>query len=79
MRGRWLLGREGMPTTEALHLIERFSRPNFNTLRYEPTIDDPGAYTRPWSGGWNLRWVAQRMEEYFCQDNERDSKNLVGE
>ena len=37
----WLLGREGMPTTEALHLIERFSRPDFNTLRYEPTVDDP--------------------------------------
>jgi hypothetical protein len=75
----WLLGREGMPTTDALHLIERFSRPDYNTLRYEPTIDDPGAYTRPWSGGWNLRWNEQPMQEYFCQDNERDSKNLVGE
>ena len=75
----WLLGREGMPTTEALHLIERFSRPDFNTLRYEPTIDDPGAYTKPWSGGWNIRWVTTDMEEYFCQDNERDSRNLVGQ
>ena len=75
----WLLGREGMPTTEALHLIERFSRPDFNTLRYEPTIDDPGAYTKPWSGGWNIRWVTTDMEEYFCQDNERDSLNLVGQ
>ena len=75
----WLLGREGMPTTEALHLTERFSRPDFNTLRYEPTIDDPGAYTKPWSGGWNLRWAEQPMEEYFCQDNERDSRNLIGE
>jgi len=75
----WLLGREGMPTTEALHLIERFSRPDFNTLHYEPTIDDPGAYTKPWSGGWNIRWVTTDMEEYFCQDNERDSRNLVGQ
>ena len=74
----WLLGREGMPTTEALHLIERFSRPNFNTLHYEPTIDDPGAYTRPWSGAWNLRWSENDMEEYFCQDNERDSHVLMG-
>jgi hypothetical protein len=74
----WLLGREGMPTTDALHLIERFSRPDFNTLRYEPTIDDPGAYTKPWSGGWNLRWNDQDMEEYFCQDNERDSHQLMG-
>jgi hypothetical protein len=74
----WILGREGMPTTDALHLVERFSRPNFNTLRYEPTIDDPGAYTKPWSGGWNLRWVEQEQEEYFCQDNERDSHQLLG-
>ncbi len=75
----WLLGREGMPTTEALRLTERFSRPNFDTLRYEPTINDPGAYTRPWSGGWNLRWIPTDPDEYFCQDNERDSKNLVGD
>jgi hypothetical protein len=75
----WLLGREGMPTTDELHLIERFSRPNFDTLRYEPTIDDPGAYTRPFTGGWNIRWQDREQEEYFCQDNERDSKNLVGE
>jgi hypothetical protein len=74
----WLLGREGMPTTDALRLTERFSRPNFNTLRYEPTIDDPGAYTKPWSGGWNLRWIENDPEEYFCQDNERDSDNLLG-
>ena len=56
-RGDGFSAGKGMPTTVALHLIERFSRPNFNTLRYEPTIDDPGAYTRPWSGGWNLRWI----------------------
>ena len=35
----------GLPTTEALHLTERIARPDFNTLRYEMTIDDPGAYT----------------------------------
>ena len=55
------------------------TRTDFNTLRYEPTVDDPGAYTKPWSGGWNLRWVSEDMEEYFCQDNERDSRNLVGQ
>ena len=26
-----------------------------------------------------LRWIADDMEEYFCQDNERDSRNLVGQ
>ncbi len=40
----------GLPHTEALHLTERISRPDFNTLKYEVTVDDPGAYTRPWTG-----------------------------
>ena len=39
----------GLPHTKQLSLIERFSRPNFDTLHYEVTIDDPGAYTKPWS------------------------------
>ena len=46
----WMSGRPvGMVHTDQLHLIERISRPDFNTLRYEATIDDPGAYTRPWT------------------------------
>jgi hypothetical protein len=50
--------------------VERFSRPDFDTLRYDVTIDDPGAYTRTWSAGWTLRWVpGEDMPEYFCQDN----------
>jgi len=60
----------GLPHTEALHLTERFSRPNFDTLRYEVTVDDPRTYTRPWTGGWTLRWVPDReIEEYFCEEN----------
>jgi len=60
----------GLPHTEQLHLVERFSRPDFDTLRYDVTIDDPGAYTRQWSTGWTLRWVAdQEMPKHFCQDN----------
>ena len=39
--------RGGLPHTDALHLTERFSRPDFDTLRYEVTVDDPKAYTRP--------------------------------
>ena len=39
----------GLPHTDQLRLIERFSRPDFDTLKYDVTVDDPGAYTRPWS------------------------------
>ena len=60
----------GLPHTDKLSLVERFSRPDYDTLRYEVTIDDPGAYTKPWSSGWELKWVGgEDLPVYFCQDN----------
>ena len=41
--------RNGMPHTRFLHLIERYTRVDMNRIRYEVTVDDPGAYTRPCS------------------------------
>jgi len=60
----------GLPHTQQLHLVERFTRTDMNTLRYEVTIDDPGAYMRTWSAGWTLQWVAgEDLPSYYCQDN----------
>jgi hypothetical protein len=60
----------GLPHTEQLKLIERFTRTDLDTLKYEVTVDDPGAYTRPWSATWNLRWVAsEELPVHICQDN----------
>ena len=60
----------GLPHTEQLHLVERFTRTDMNTLRYEVTIDDAGAYTRTWSAGWTLQWVAgEELPAAYCQDN----------
>jgi hypothetical protein len=60
----------GLPHSGELHLVERISRPNFDTLRYEVTVDDPGAYTKPWSSSWTLQWVAgEELPPYYCQDN----------
>jgi hypothetical protein len=60
----------GLPHTDRLHLVERFTRTDMNTLRYEVTIDDPGAYTRTWTSGWNLNWIAnEELPVFFCQDN----------
>jgi len=67
--GSWIEA-EGFPHTDRLHLIERFSRTNFNTLKYEVTVDDPGAYTKVWNGGFNLRWNGgAELFEYVCQEN----------
>ena len=60
----------GLPHTEQLKLIEKLSRPNLDTLKYDLLVDDPGAYTRPWSTSWTLRWVAGKdMPRHLCQEN----------
>ena len=41
-----------------------------DTLEYQVTIDDPGAYTRPWTSSWTLTWVPDaELPSYYCQDN----------
>jgi hypothetical protein len=71
---QWVAG--SYPTTEQLHLIERITRPNLKTLVYEVTFDDPGAYTKPWSGRWTItettasKWIpGGEIFEYICQDS----------
>jgi hypothetical protein len=67
---RFWFSNGGLPHTDQLHLTERISRPDVNILKYEVTIDDPGAYTKPWSSSWNLQWVAgEELPPYYCQDN----------
>jgi len=76
---RFWLTREGIPHTEFLHLTERFTRTDYDTLKYEATVDDPGAYTKPWTGGWLIRWQQdQELYEYVCQDNNKDPKHMFG-
>jgi hypothetical protein len=76
---QWLAG--SYPTTEQLHLIERISRPNLKSLTYEATVDDPGAYSKPWMVRWTINeksassWIeGGEAFEYICQD---DGSNLV--
>jgi len=69
--GNWL-SVMGAVQTSQLHLIERFTRVDYNTLRYEATIDDPGAYTRPFKIGWNHAWGAgQELVELVCAENNK--------
>jgi hypothetical protein len=76
---RFWFSNGGLPHTESLRLTEKFSRPDFNTLQYEVTVNDPGAYTRPWTSRSTLQWVAnQDIGLYFCEDNNKDVEHLVG-
>ena len=64
--------------TDQLHVIERFSRPDLMTLHYEATIDDPGAYTRPWTIAFDLSWNPNgEIMEYICQENNLWLKRLL--
>jgi len=69
----------GHPHTEKLHVIERFRRPDFNTLTYEVTIDDPGAYTRPFTMvGKSAYQFDTELMEYICNENNQDVSHIVG-
>lgn len=73
------LDRRGLPHTEQLHTIERFTRVNKNTIEYKLTIDDPGAYTKPYDGGFNLRYNEnQELFEYVCQQANYAHELMVG-
>jgi hypothetical protein len=69
---------EGLMYTDQYHQIERFTRIDFNTLKYEVTIDDPGAYTAPWTAGFLLRWnTGRELFEYVCQANNMNPEMTI--
>lgn len=69
----------GHPHTGKLHIVERFRRPDFNTLSYEVTIDDPGAYTKPFTlVGRSLYQQDTELLEYICNENNQDVSHIVG-
>ena len=75
--GTWL-DPGGDPHTNMMHLIEKYTRTDLNNLHYEATIDDPGAYTRPWTMALDLRWGPNsRIAEYICQENNRFQENYI--
>lgn len=79
LNDRTWLDAAGHPHTEQLHVVERFTRVNELILRYEATIDDPGAYSKPWTTSWNILFhPGMEPYEYICQENNADLKHLVG-
>ena len=76
--GFWL-DRLGSPHTDRLHTLERLTRTDLNVMQYEVTIDDPGAYTKPWKSGFNLRWDPNvELFEYMCQQANYAHELMLG-
>jgi hypothetical protein len=67
------------PHTDKLHVIERYRRPNLGQLDFDVTIDDPGAYTRPFTlYGHSALLTNTEIIEYVCNENNKDVIHIVG-
>jgi hypothetical protein len=70
----------GLPGTESLRVIERFTRPSIGRIQIVVTIDDPKAYTRPWDVtlSWSLEPDTDLIES-ICEENNIDLQHMVGD
>ncbi len=77
--GKIWLDQLGRPTTDRLHVTERFKRTSYGHMTIEVTIDDPGAYTAPWSASQEVHLrPGWEPLEFICAENNRDVENLPG-
>jgi hypothetical protein len=77
--GKAWLDTNGHPVTDALHVTERFHRKDFGHMDLQITIDDPKAYTKPWTVTENPTLQPDtELLEYICEENNRDVGHFVG-
>jgi hypothetical protein len=89
-RGRWDAGTLVVDTTgftdktgfrgadEKLHLVERFTRVDADTIEYQFTADDPTVWTEPWTASFPLHKTTDRMYEYACHEgNARSMEGIL--
>jgi hypothetical protein len=70
---------EGSPLTSSGKMTERFRRPDFGHLEMEITVEDPKAYTKPWTVKINDRIMLNtELIEFICNENEQSDAHLVG-
>jgi hypothetical protein len=73
------LDQAGHASSDQLHLIERYTRTDTETLKYEVTIDDPGAYLASWTASNTVRWrPGMELMENICQEDEKSSMHMIG-
>lgn len=74
----WLDTEKGHPATEALHVTERFRRRDFGNLEVVATIDDPKAYSKPWTTAVQRMHLMLNTDilEFVCNENEKDASHL---
>ena len=75
--GTWL-DRLGNPLTAAARITERYRRVSFGRLEIEVTIDDPKAYTRPWTVTLS-HLLTPDMLDYHCTDYDAEAVEQSGD
>ena len=67
-----------MPTSDALKMVERFTRVDANTIQYEATVDDPKTWTGPWRVSFPLRRDDDYgFYEYACHEGNNAMRNIL--
>ena len=76
LNGKTWLDELGGVVTHQEQVVERFIPIDANNLRYEATVTDPGAYTRPWTLAMPLRRQNSELLEVACLEDDQDLKHL---
>ena len=69
----------GAPLTSAAKMTERFRRLDYGSLEIEVTVDDPKAYTKPWTAAKIRQRLMPDDEliEFVCAENERSTQRFA--
>jgi hypothetical protein len=62
---------------DQLHVVERFTRVDEDTLLYQFTVDDPETFTRPWSGELPMKKIEGPIFEYACHEGNFSMENIL--
>ena len=68
----------GIPQSDALHVVERFTRTDQNTIDYKVTIDDPKVFTKPWTVSIPLSSdESYQIFEYACHEGNQAVEHVL--
>jgi|KBSSwiStaDraftv2_1062776.scaffolds.fasta_scaffold09240_7 hypothetical protein len=64
-------------SSDRLHVVERFTRIDQNTLRYQVTVEDPQTWPRPWTAEWPFLATSNRLFETACHEGNYSVENTL--
>ena len=64
-------------SSENMHLVERFTRVDADTIDYQFTVDDPATWTRPWTAAVPMAKTEDRLFEYACHEGNYAMTNIL--